>query len=71
MHGDRERYLADGMNDYVTKPIARGKLFAAIEGAVGGRAFAVSANPDAPRSATSIHPAQSAMLDALTDGLDL
>ncbi len=32
MVGDREKYFAAGMNDYVSKPIDRQKLFAAIAG---------------------------------------
>ncbi len=32
MKGDRENFLAAGMNDYVSKPIDRQKLFAAIDG---------------------------------------
>ena len=35
MRGDRERYLACGMNDYVTKPIQRQALLAAIHACVG------------------------------------
>jgi signal transduction histidine kinase/DNA-binding NarL/FixJ family response regulator/HPt (histidine-containing phosphotransfer) domain-containing protein len=32
MMGDREKYLAAGMDDYVAKPIQSGKLFEVIEG---------------------------------------
>ena len=35
MRGDRERYLASGMNDYVSKPIRREALIAAIQRCVG------------------------------------
>jgi CheY-like chemotaxis protein len=69
MPGDRERYLAEDMTDYVTKPIERGMLFATIERVIGGRAFA----PLPQRQATATMPdtAQTALLDALTDSLDL
>ena len=35
MHGDRERYLAAGMNGYVTKPIDRRELLAEIRRCLG------------------------------------
>jgi CheY-like chemotaxis protein len=35
MKGDRERLLASGMNDYVSKPIDKGQLFVAIAGCTG------------------------------------
>jgi CheY-like chemotaxis protein len=31
MSGDRQRFLASGMDDYVSKPVHSQKLFAAIE----------------------------------------
>lgn len=31
MQGDRDRFLAEGMDDFVVKPIHRDALFAAIE----------------------------------------
>jgi len=79
MRGDRERYLADGMNDYVTKPIDRATLFAAIERVVGERAFRVvvkagpeAGAPDAPGPDARVPNAEhAAILDALADELDL
>ncbi len=35
--GDRERYLEAGMNDYISKPIRREELFAALESAAAAR----------------------------------
>ena len=70
MAGDRERYLADGMNDYVTKPINRNLLFATIERVMGAQAFAPRVEPS-PAAAKAPDPAQSMMLDSLTESLDL
>jgi PAS domain S-box-containing protein len=44
MKGDRERLLAAGMNDYVSKPIDKGQLFVAIAGCTGV-ALAPAAEP--------------------------
>jgi CheY-like chemotaxis protein len=38
MKGDRERYLAAGMDGYVSKPIQSHELFEAIEEAMAVRA---------------------------------
>ncbi|MFH1679272.1 MAG: response regulator [Candidatus Eisenbacteria bacterium] len=50
MKGDRERCLAAGMNDYVTKPIQAGELNAAIERQMAGRARAASDDSSAVAS---------------------
>jgi two-component system, sensor histidine kinase and response regulator len=45
MYGDREKYLAAGMNDYVAKPIDRKELFAALKkNIVNSRVMDVDAN---------------------------
>ena len=69
MPGDRERYLAEDMTDYVTKPIDRSMLFRTIERVIGSQAFASSME----RHAVATRPdgKQVALLDALTDSLDL
>jgi CheY-like chemotaxis protein len=69
MPGDRERYLAGGMNDHVTKPIDRAVLFATIERVLGRRAFGVLAAPTAATAGPD--PGQADVLDALTESLDL
>jgi signal transduction histidine kinase/DNA-binding NarL/FixJ family response regulator len=72
MAGDRERYLAAGMDAYVSKPINRAELHRTIERLLGCRAFAATANlpplpPPAP--AAEPDPALDAELDQLLAGL--
>jgi PAS domain S-box-containing protein len=72
MKGDRERLLAAGMNDYVSKPIDKGQLFLAIA-ACTGVAPAPEAEPpaDAPafandsETAPSVEAEMLAMLESL------
>jgi len=71
MKGDRERLLAIGMNDYVSKPIDKGQLFLAIATCMGiAPAAEVAETPgpaaanDAPATA-SAEAAMQAMLDSL------
>lgn len=49
MAGDRERFLAAGMDDYVAKPVSQAELFAALERATRGSAGAIAGGPSPPR----------------------
>ena len=48
MKGDRERYLASGMDGYVSKPIDRGLLMAAIAEATGEQSSPPSGSAETP-----------------------
>jgi PAS domain S-box-containing protein len=48
MRGDREAYLAVGMNDYIAKPVAGGELARALERVTGIAAPQTPARPAAP-----------------------
>jgi PAS domain S-box-containing protein len=73
MKGDRERLLAVGMNDYVSKPIDKGQLFLAIASCMGiASPGAIAETADAPGGAAndagasaSAEAAMQAMLDSL------
>jgi PAS domain S-box-containing protein len=73
MKGDRERLLAVGMNDYVSKPIDKGQLFLAIASCmglapapeVGDTKDAASAAANDAGATASAEAAMLAMLDSL------
>ena len=60
MAGDRERYLASGMNDYVSKPVRPAELFAAIERVMSKLPAPV---PQAPAPAAPDDLAETPLLD--------
>ena len=72
MKGDRERLLAAGMNDYVSKPIDKGQLFLAIASCMGVAPTAEAGEvPDTAvaandaRTSASAEAAMQAMLESL------
>jgi signal transduction histidine kinase/ActR/RegA family two-component response regulator len=76
MKGDREKYLAAGMTDYVSKPINPRSLFAAIARVTGGdEAAAARAAPAAPAPRPDAGNAEADLgdlmgaLDDLVEGL--
>jgi CheY-like chemotaxis protein/HPt (histidine-containing phosphotransfer) domain-containing protein len=83
MTGDRERYIGAGMNDYVSKPVRPGDLFAAIDRIAGEIPVRSPPAEAAPVPAPSPPPSSPAnpfaatplldqgMLDQLHDCLDL
>lgn len=69
MMGDREKYLAAGMNDYVTKPINPKRLFAAITRCIGSD-MAVELSEETAEETPE--PTEDALraLESLSAGLD-
>lgn len=73
MAGDKQKYLAAGMNDYVTKPIEPRKLFAAIRGCVGDDIAASDTHPNAATAHPNPAPNDEAKsaLQGMLDSLDV
>ena len=79
MTGDRERFLASGMDEYISKPFAREELFTLIERVSGGHNLVVpaaAAEPDADRPSvasdahTFNHPAKARFVFSRAELLD-
>jgi CheY-like chemotaxis protein len=47
MEGDRERFLGNGMDGYISKPVQPRELFEVIESLLGLNAALVGGGPDA------------------------
>lgn len=67
MVGDRESYIAAGMNDYVSKPIDPGKLSAAITRQSGSEVVAASLATSAPATTDTPEIPMSELDDVLAD----
>ena len=75
MHGDRERYLAAGMTDYISKPIDHLELFNAIARCANVampeiKASAFSEMQDNDSEGAPISSEAADALDKLIGGLD-
>ena len=73
MKGDREKYIAHGMDDYVSKPLDQGALFAAIARHCSGptRATAGEAPPPAPpEPAEELDAGRTAILASFLDSIE-
>ncbi|SFF83173.1 PAS domain-containing hybrid sensor histidine kinase/response regulator [Pontibacter chinhatensis] len=56
--GDSEKYLASGMDDYISKPFEEAKLFRKIEALIRNNKPATTPEPETPATSESINPVQ-------------
>jgi two-component system sensor histidine kinase/response regulator len=71
MSGDQERYLAAGMNGYVSKPIDRQRLFEVIERVTGMAVWRPLAAEPVPVAAPAVSQAAELEVDDFLASLDL
>jgi PAS domain S-box-containing protein len=67
MEGDRETYLAAGMNDYIAKPIALPQLIAAMNRVISARETGGAASATQPEAGTGAGASDSGEAEKLSD----
>ena len=67
MEGDRQKYLAAGMTDYVSKPISPEDLYSKITKHIKSLSFSVAHKPQLKSSKTSTKPSNDALSSLMDD----